>query len=66
MPTESAGPARAPRRLIAVVLALGVVIGIVGVAVFNFSLAATSTDEFCLGCHNHAIPYARHLSLIHI
>ncbi|MBK6286564.1 MAG: NapC/NirT family cytochrome c [Gammaproteobacteria bacterium] len=65
MPTESAGPARAPRRLIAVVLALGVVIGIVGVAVFNFSLAATSTDEFCLGCHNHAIPYARHQLTVH-
>ena len=60
MATESAGPMKTPRRLIAVILALGIVIGVGGVLVFNYSLAASSTDEFCLGCHNHAIPLAQH------
>ena len=65
MTTKAADPGKPPRRLIVALLALGVVTGVVGVVVFNYSLAATSTDEFCLGCHNHAIPYAQHKLTLH-
>lgn len=41
-------------------LLAGVMLGGVGVVGFNFSLEATSSDEFCLSCHNHAIPLEQH------
>lgn len=46
-------------------LAGGALVGAIGVIGFNWSLAATSTDEFCLSCHNHAIPYAAHQKTVH-
>jgi len=37
---------------------LGIIIGVVGVVGFNFSLAATNTEEFCTSCHEmYAQPY---------
>jgi cytochrome c-type protein NapC len=38
-------------------LGLGVLFGIGGVGAYKFSMSYTSTDEFCLSCHNHDIPY---------
>ena len=29
----------------------GLILGVVGVAAFNFSMHATSTEEFCTSCH---------------
>jgi cytochrome c-type protein NapC len=46
-------------------LAAGALIGVVGVIAFNLTLAATSTEAFCLGCHNHAIPLAQHQLTVH-
>jgi cytochrome c-type protein NapC len=46
-------------------LVAGILTGIVGVAGFNWSLEATSSDEFCLSCHNHEIPYAQHKLTAH-
>ena len=46
-------------------LAAGVLLGVGGVLAFNTALEATSTDEFCLGCHNHAIPYRQHQLTAH-
>lgn len=43
----------------------GAVVGVLALIGFNYSLEATSTDEFCLGCHNHAIPYAQHQLTVH-
>jgi cytochrome c-type protein NapC len=37
---------------------LGIIIGIVSVVGFNFSLAATGTEAFCVSCHEmHAQPF---------
>lgn len=48
-----------------VLLAAGALLGIIGVVAFNTTLEATSTDEFCLGCHNHGIPYKQHQLTVH-
>ena len=37
------------------VLALGVVVGIVGVLAFDWTMHATNTDEFCTSCHGLSI-----------
>ncbi len=36
---------------VATLVAGGLVLGVVGVAGFNYSMHATSTDEFCTSCH---------------
>jgi cytochrome c-type protein NapC len=46
-------------------LAAGALIGVAGVVAFNATLAATSTQEFCLSCHNHSIPLARYEHTVH-
>ena len=38
-------------------LGVGAVIGIIAVALFDFSMHATSTDEFCTSCHEMSSPY---------
>ena len=38
-------------------LVVGALIGVAGAVGYNVSMDMTSTDEFCLGCHNHKIPY---------
>ena len=38
---------------------IGIAIGVIGVLVFNASLEATATEEFCISCHEmEANPYA--------
>jgi cytochrome c-type protein NapC len=49
-----------PHRSIIALLATGAVLGAIGLAVFDFSLHATSTETFCISCHEmEANPYAQ-------
>ena len=41
------------------VLALGVVVGVLGLAFFDWTMHATSTDAFCTSCHEMEIPLAQ-------
>lgn len=41
------------------VLALGIVLGIVGLLTFDWTMHATSTDAFCTSCHEMQIPLAQ-------
>lgn len=34
----------------------GIILGVAIVLSYDFSMEATSTDDFCLSCHNHSIP----------
>jgi cytochrome c-type protein NapC len=43
-----------PRFALATLVALGLVVGVVGTAGYEFVLAETSTDEFCVSCHELA------------
>ncbi|MEZ5573083.1 MAG: NapC/NirT family cytochrome c [Halioglobus sp.] len=41
-------------------LVFGIVLGVVGLIAFDTALHATSTEEFCISCHDMAaIPYAQ-------
>jgi len=40
-------------------LALGIVIGVIGIIAFDATLHATSTEEFCVSCHEMETPYAQ-------
>jgi len=53
------------RWSVAFLVGIGMLAGMVAVVGFNHSLEATSTDEFCLSCHNHAIPYADYQQTVH-
>lgn len=44
---------------------IGVVVGVVLVAGFNMTLSYTNTDDFCLSCHNHDIPYQELKATVH-
>lgn len=46
-------------------LAAGALLGVAGVLALHTTLEATSTDAFCLSCHNHAIPDRQHQLTIH-
>jgi cytochrome c-type protein NapC len=46
-------------------IVFGLVLGLALLAAVNFGLKATSTDEFCLSCHNHDIPYSELKSSAH-
>ncbi|MBE9538126.1 MAG: NapC/NirT family cytochrome c [Proteobacteria bacterium] len=49
-----------PSRSILALVALGLVIGVVGVIAFEASLHASSTEKFCIGCHEmQANPYVQ-------
>ena len=37
----------------------GIVLGIVGLLAFDYTMYATSTDEFCVSCHEMDSPYAQ-------
>ena len=41
------------------------VVAVVAVVGFEVSMSATSSDEFCLSCHNHKIPYAEYKTTAH-
>jgi len=49
-----------PSRSILALVAVGLIIGVVGVITFEASLHASSTEKFCIGCHSmKANPYAQ-------
>ena len=49
-----------PSRSILSLLIVGGVLGVAGVMVFNVSMHATSTEEFCISCHEmEANPWAQ-------
>lgn len=53
------------RRGAVALLAAGVVAGVVGWLGFDWTLHATSTDTFCLSCHNHEIPLRQLQQTVH-
>ncbi len=46
-----------PTRSVLSLVAIGAVFGVVGLLAFDFSMNATSTDEFCVSCHEMQIPF---------
>lgn len=44
-------------RSVISLVAIGTLLGVVGLLTFEFSLSATSTEEFCVSCHEMQIPY---------
>jgi cytochrome c-type protein NapC len=49
-----------PHRSIITLLAAGALLGVIGLLTFDFSLHATSTETFCISCHEmEAYPYAQ-------
>ena len=48
-----------PSHSMLFLLAVGVGAGIVGVFAFNTTMHATSTEAFCISCHDMEIPYAQ-------
>ena len=48
-----------PKRSVFTLVVLGVVVGIAGMLSFDFSMKVTSTEEFCISCHEMSSqPYA--------
>ncbi len=43
----------------------GFVAGLIAVVSFDAAVSYTSTDEFCLSCHSHAIPYEEYKQTLH-
>lgn len=54
-----------PSRSILTLLATGIVIGVAGVASFDFAMHATSTEAFCTSCHEMDSPYQQLQQTIH-
>lgn len=52
-------------RNVLLLLAGGAVIGVVATASFDGAMKATSTQEFCLSCHEMTIPYQESLARPH-
>jgi len=49
-----------PSHSILALVAIGLVLGVVGVIAFDASLHASSTEKFCISCHEmETIPYAQ-------
>jgi cytochrome c-type protein NapC len=46
------------KKLLLLISLGGAIVGAAIVVGFNATLSYTNTDEFCLSCHNHDIPYA--------
>lgn len=46
-------------------LTAGVAVGAIGLGIFNFTLEATSTETFCLSCHEMQIPKDRLMMTSH-
>ena len=46
------------KRTALVLLAAGVILGVLFSGGFSAALHYTSTDDFCLSCHNHDIPFS--------
>ncbi len=40
-------------------LGLGIVLGVIGILAFDATMHATSTEEFCVSCHEMETPYAQ-------
>ncbi len=47
------------RWSVASLLVIGIVIGVAGLLTFDATLHATSTEEFCVSCHEMEIPFAQ-------
>jgi cytochrome c-type protein NapC len=45
------------KRKVIILLTVGVLLGVALTLSFNGALHYTSTDRFCLSCHNHQIPF---------
>lgn len=45
------------KKKVLMLLAGGLLLGVALTVGFNTALSYTSTDNFCLSCHNHQIPY---------
>jgi len=43
-----------PRSSVIVLLLVGIAVGIASIFAYEFTMEATSTDEFCTGCHEMA------------
>lgn len=55
-----------PSHSILALVAVGLIIGVVGVIAFDATLHATSTEEFCISCHEmEASPYAQLKKTLH-
>ena len=39
------------KRSVFTLLVIGLVVGVVGILAFDYTMYATSTDEFCVSCH---------------
>lgn len=54
------------RKYIFVTLIVGFVVGVVFLSIFNWSLALTNTEDFCISCHSMKDnPYAEFKESIH-
>lgn len=57
---------RSNRKLTVLSLLLvGIVMGVVGTVSFDATMEWSNTDSFCLGCHNHEIPYQQLQATVH-
>ena len=49
-----------PTRSVIALVSVGVVVGLVGMLTFDFSLQVTNTEKFCISCHEMEVnPYAQ-------
>lgn len=53
------------KKTLIVILGIGVVIGIVASASFEAGMKATSTQDFCLSCHEMTIPHQEYQNKPH-
>lgn len=49
--SENSGKGTGPRRVVLTTLATGIFLGVLGTSGFIWTMEATNTEEFCLGCH---------------
>jgi cytochrome c-type protein NapC len=56
---------RKPRRILSVSVIVAFVLGIVSVAVFNMAMTYTSTEEFCIGCHEMKYNHSEYKDSVH-
>ncbi|MCB1706325.1 MAG: NapC/NirT family cytochrome c [Halioglobus sp.] len=47
------------RYSVLTLVAVGIVVGVFGILAFDTTMHATSTEEFCVSCHEMDIPYAQ-------
>lgn len=54
-----------PSRSILALVGIGAILGVVGVIAFDTTLHATSTEEFCISCHDMEIPFEQVKKTLH-